>query len=98
MPEVKEVFIEDDTFAAERNYAADICHEIHRRHLKLTWSCYARPTLDIDTMREMKAAGCRLLIVGYESGNDEILKSIHKGVNTEQENSFYAKLLKKPGY
>jgi len=88
MPEVKEVFIEDDTFAAERNYALDICKEIHRRKLKLTWSCYARPTLDIDTMREMKAAGCRLLIVGYESGNDEILKSIHKGVKTEQEIAF----------
>ena len=96
MPEVKEVFIEDDTFAAEKYFATDICHEIHRRQIKLIWSCYARPTLGFDTMREMKAAGCRLLVVGYESGNDEILKSIHKGVNTEQEIAF-TKAAKKAG-
>jgi len=84
MPEVREIFIEDDTFATNKNFATDICNEIRRRQLRLTWSCYARPTLDIEEMREMKEAGCRLLVVGYESGSDEILRSIHKGVNTEQ--------------
>jgi radical SAM superfamily enzyme YgiQ (UPF0313 family) len=84
IPEVKEVFIEDDTFDTGKNYAIDMCREIHRRKLKLIWSCFARPTLDIETMREMKKAGCRLIVVGYESGNDELLKSIHKGVNTAQ--------------
>jgi radical SAM superfamily enzyme YgiQ (UPF0313 family) len=39
-------------------------------------------------MREMKRANCRLLIVGYESGSNEILKNIKKGVSVEQAKRF----------
>jgi radical SAM superfamily enzyme YgiQ (UPF0313 family) len=36
----------------------------------------------------MKKSGCRLIIVGYESGDDNILKTIHKGVNIDQMREF----------
>lgn len=84
LPEVKEIFIEDDTFTVNKNLVLDVCRKIKERKLDITWSCNARATLDYSTLQEMKSAGCRLLIVGYESGNNEILKTIRKGVDTQQ--------------
>jgi radical SAM superfamily enzyme YgiQ (UPF0313 family) len=36
----------------------------------------------------MKEAGCRLLIVGYESGDQQILKNIKKGATVERARQF----------
>ena len=47
-------------------------------------------------MKEMKKANCRLLIVGYESGSDEILRNIKKGITVEQIRRF-AKDARKAG-
>ena len=88
LPEVKEVFIEDDTFTVNRKRVREFCEEINRRKLDVVWSCDARADLDYETMRVMKQAGCRLLDVGYESGNDEILRNIKKGITTEQARQF----------
>lgn len=88
LPEVKEIFIEDDTFTINKSLVLDVCRKIRERRLDVTWSCNARATLDYSTLQEMKSAGCRLLIVGYESGNDEILKTIRKGVDTQQMRAF----------
>ena len=88
LPEVKEIFIEDDTFTLNKKLVRVVCEEIKRRKIDVTWSCNARADLDYETMREMKKAGCRLLIVGYESGSDEILKNIKKGVTIEQMKAF----------
>ncbi len=88
LPEVKEIFIEDDTFTVNKNLVQDVCRGIKERKLDVTWSCNARATLDYSTLKEMKDAGCRLIIVGYESGNDAILKTIRKGVSTQQMRAF----------
>lgn len=88
MPEVREIFIEDDTFTMDKPRIMAICEEIRKRKLKIVWSCNARASLDYETMVEMKSAGCRLLDVGYESGSDEILKNIRKGVTTERMRQF----------
>ena len=84
LPEVKEVFFEDDTFTIEQGRIRAICKEILDRKLKITWSCNARANLNYETLKDMKKAGCRLLIVGYESGSDEILRDIKKGITTKQ--------------
>ena len=88
LPEVKEIFIEDDTFTINKKLVREVCEEIKRRKIDVTWSCNARADMDYETMKKMKEAGCRLLIVGYESGSDEILKNIKKGVTTEQMKNF----------
>ncbi|NMX21167.1 hypothetical protein C5S30_01745 [ANME-1 cluster archaeon GoMg4] len=76
---VKEVFFEDDTFTLNKRRVLEFCKEYKERSLDITWSCNARAdTLDLKTMKEMKKANCRLLIVGYESGSDEILRNIKK--------------------
>ena len=84
LPEVKEIFIEDDTFTINKKLVREFCEEIKRRKIDITWSCNARADMDYETMKNMKKAGCRLLIVGYESGSDEILRNIKKGITTEQ--------------
>ena len=86
--EVKEVFFEDDTFTIDRKRVTEFCRLYKERDLDMTWACNARADLDYNTMKEMKKANCRLLIVGYESGSDEILKKIRKGLTVAQIKKF----------
>lgn len=88
MPEVREIFLEDDTFTTNKARVRDFCREISDRGLRITWSCNARATLDYETMRMMKKAGCRLLDVGFESGSDEILRNIKKRITTNESRRF----------
>ena len=96
LPEVKEVFFEDDTFTIKKKRVLEFCREYRERGLDITWACNARADLDYETMKEMKKANCRLLIVGYESGSDEILRNIKKGITVEQIRRF-AKDARKAG-
>jgi hopanoid biosynthesis associated radical SAM protein HpnJ len=85
-PQVKEIFFDDDTFTIGKSRVLDLCQKL--KPLKFTWSCNARVTTDFETLRAMKEAGCRLLIVGFESGDPEILKNIKKGATVEQAVAF----------
>jgi radical SAM superfamily enzyme YgiQ (UPF0313 family) len=88
LPEVKEIFIEDDCFTINKPHVIEFCKKIKEKNIKVNWGCQARATLDYETMTVMKEAGCRLLDVGYESGSDEILKNIKKGITVEQLREF----------
>jgi len=94
--DVNEVFFEDDTFTLDKKRVVEFTHEYTKRGLNITWACNARASLDIELMKAMKAANCRLVIVGYESGCDQVLENIKKGVNVEQTKQF-AKNAKKAG-
>lgn len=82
-PEVKEIFIEDDTFTADRERVKKFCDLLLKNNLKITWSCNSRADVDLETLQKMKQAGCRLLCVGIESGSQEILNNIRKGITIE---------------
>lgn len=88
MPEIKEIFIEDDTFTVDKQRVIDICNEMMRRNLKPIWSCNSRADLPYDVMKKMKEAGCRLLVTGFESGNQEVLNKIKKGITLKQSLEF----------
>lgn len=81
-PEVKEIFFDDDTFAWKKSRTIEMCEKL--KPLNLTWSCTCRVHADFVTLKAMKEAGCRLLIVGFESGDPTILKNIKKGTTVEQ--------------
>jgi len=85
-PQIKEIFFDDDTFTIGKLRVLELCRKL--KPLKLTWSCNARVTTDFETLKAMKEAGCRLLIVGFESGDPTILKNIKKGATIEQALSF----------
>ena len=87
--DVKEVFFEDDTFTISKERVMKFCKEYRERGLDVTWACNARAdTLDLETMKEMRKSDCRLLIAGYESGSNEILKNIKKGFTVEKIKQF----------
>jgi anaerobic magnesium-protoporphyrin IX monomethyl ester cyclase len=98
MPEVKTIGIEDDTFTADLVRTKKICRLLIEKGLnqKITWWVNARVTLDYETMKLMKKAGCRLLIAGFESGSREVLEGMHKGI-TVQQSIDYVKNAKKVG-
>lgn len=85
-PQVKEFFFDDDTFTANLPRAREIAKKLGP--LGLTWSCNSRANLDYDTIMQMKDGGLRLFLVGYESGNEQILKNIKKGVTPEEMRRF----------
>jgi hopanoid biosynthesis associated radical SAM protein HpnJ len=85
-PWVKEFFFDDDTFNIQKARTIELCAKI--KPLGLTWSCTSRVTTDYDTLKAMKEAGCRLLIVGYESGDQQILKNIKKGATLDRARQF----------
>ena len=88
MPYIQEIFIEDDTFTVDKKRVMEICDEIKRRGLKLVWSCNTRADLPYEVMAKMKEAGCRLLVVGYESGNQKVLDETRKGIKLEDSLAF----------
>jgi len=87
-PGLREIFFDDDTFNYRKQRTIELCAELKK--LKFTWSCTSRVTTDEETLRAMKDAGCRLLIVGYESGDQQILKNIKKGATIDMAHRFTA--------
>ena len=84
-----EIFFEDETFIVNKRRAIEICHEIRRRGLKVTWSVNARADQgDQELFREMKAAGCRELLVGFESGDQAMLHGMKKRLTLDQSADF----------
>jgi radical SAM superfamily enzyme YgiQ (UPF0313 family) len=81
-PNLKEIFFDDDTFNIRAARVKELCAKL--KPLNFTWSCTSRVTVEYETLKAMKEAGCRLLIVGYESGDPQILKNIKKGATVEQ--------------
>jgi anaerobic magnesium-protoporphyrin IX monomethyl ester cyclase len=84
-PELKSLGFEDDTFTADLERTKQICRLMIQKgfNKKINWWVNARVTLDLDTMLLMKKAGCRLLIAGFESGNQSILNAMHKGIKLD---------------
>ncbi len=80
-PQVREYFFDDDTFTDDLPRAEAIARELGR--LGVTWSCNAKANVPRDTLKILKDNGLRLLLVGYESGNQQILHNIKKGMRVE---------------
>ncbi len=87
-PGLKEIFFDDDTFNYQKARTIALCKRL--KELNFTWSCTSRVTTDYDTLKAMKEAGCRLLIVGYETGDPQILKNIKKGATIDMAQRFTA--------
>ncbi|MDD2687327.1 MAG: radical SAM protein [Bacteroidales bacterium] len=92
---VKEIFFEDDTLTANRKRLKELCELIIAGNVKMTWSCNCRCDLnDYELLCLMKKAGCRMLLVGPESGNQEILNNVNKNLTIEQIEDFCKKAKK----
>jgi hopanoid biosynthesis associated radical SAM protein HpnJ len=85
-PQVKEFFFDDDTFTDNLPRAEEIAREMGK--LGVTWSCNAKANVPYETLKVLKDGGLRLLLVGYESGNQQILHNIKKGMRVEVAEKF----------
>ena len=85
-PQVREFFFDDDTFTDDLPRAEAIARELGK--LGVTWSCNAKANVPRDTLKVLKDNGLRLLLVGYESGNQQILHNIKKGMRIEVARQF----------
>jgi hopanoid biosynthesis associated radical SAM protein HpnJ len=85
-PDMKELFFDDDTFTADPARAREIARGLGR--LGITWSTNSRANVDRETLKVLKDGGLRLFVIGYESGNESILKNIKKGVSVERARRF----------
>lgn len=82
---IKEVTFFDDVFTLNKKRIYDFCNEIEKRKIKITWSCLTRADhVDKEMLQQMKNAGCWLIAMGIESGNQEILDFIKKDVKLEK--------------
>jgi len=80
-PQVKEFMFDDDTFTDDTKRAEEIARGLGK--LGVTWSCNAKPNVPYETLKVMKENGLRLLLVGFESGVQEILNNIKKGTRLD---------------
>ena len=85
-PQVKEVFFDDDTFTDDRPRAEAIARGLGE--LGVTWSCNAKANVPYETLKVLRDNGLRLLLVGYESGDQQILNNIKKGLRIDKARAF----------
>jgi hopanoid biosynthesis associated radical SAM protein HpnJ len=85
-PNLEEVFFDDDTFSWGKRRTIEVSEAL--KPINKTWSCTSRVHADYDMLKAMRDAGCRLLIVGFESADNQILKNIKKGATAEQGREF----------
>ncbi len=89
-PGVREVFIEDDTLTVDKKRCRRFAEEMIRRRVKLKWTANARCDVDYETLRLLRKANLRLLCVGVESADQEILDNVKKKIEVGQIERFFA--------
>ena len=96
---IRNFFFKADTFTMDARWAEALCDRIIRSplHGKIAFTVNSRANPgDGALYRKLKEAGCFMLAVGFESGNDDTLKRIRKGT-TRQDNLRTARLVKETG-
>jgi radical SAM superfamily enzyme YgiQ (UPF0313 family) len=82
---LKELNIDDGTFTTNRKRVIEFCQRVREEKFELLWTCNGRvDTIDDEMLSEMKRAGCKMIRLGVESGSQEVLDKIKKGLTLEQ--------------
>ena len=85
-PQMKEIFFDDDTFNIRKDRVIELSQKF--KPLKFQWSCTARCHSRYEELKAMADGGARLFIVGFESGDPQILKNVKKGATVEMAREF----------
>lgn len=95
----REIHVWDDCFSVDLDRVKAICDEIVHRHLRINWCVYNGirvDRIDQELLEKLKRSGCYRVNIGIESGNQEILNHVHKGITLDQAR-FVSKISKKVG-
>lgn len=94
---VRELNIDDGTFTTKKERVLEFCERMIKARFNIIWTCNGRvDNLDDEMLKEMKKAGCKMIRLGVESGSQEVLDKIKKGLTLEQI-EMGVKLVKKHG-
>jgi radical SAM superfamily enzyme YgiQ (UPF0313 family) len=86
----REIYFVDELFTVRKRSVQTLCEELLRRNIRVGWKCCSRvDTVDAETLKLMKRAGCFMISYGVESGDDRILKIMKKGTTTDQVRSAF---------
>ncbi len=93
IPQTKEIFFDDDTLTDNHDRVEELAIALGRLGFgkpgfPVSWSCNAKANVPRKTLEVLKANGLRLLLVGYESGNQKILHNIKKGLRVDVARQF----------
>jgi len=84
---IKEIFDETDEFNANKRWAKEVCKEIVRRNLDVSWKAQMRvDNVDESLADHLRRSGFWLALFGLESANDRTLKGIQKKQTLQQMN------------
>ena len=78
----REFWLADDIFTSDQNWAYEVSEAIAKTGVDVTWTCsngIRVESANKDLFKMMKKAGCYRVSFGFESGNDDVLKSFGKG-------------------
>jgi len=84
---VRQFFIMDECFTIKRDRVMKFCEAIIRDGLpqRMTFACETRVDLiDREVLEKLKAAGCFLVSYGVESGSQDVLNQVKKGIKINQ--------------
>lgn len=82
---IKEIKFYDDLFTFDKKRVIDICDEILKRDIDISWSCSSRvDSVNLELLKKMKNAGCWQIDYGIESGNQNVLNKMRKGITLKQ--------------
>jgi radical SAM superfamily enzyme YgiQ (UPF0313 family) len=82
---LKEINIDDGTFTTNKRRVIEFCQRLRREKINLIWTCNGRvDNLDDEMLVEMKRSGCKMIRLGVESGSQEVLNKIKKGLTLKQ--------------
>jgi radical SAM superfamily enzyme YgiQ (UPF0313 family) len=83
-PDVREIMIEDDTLTTDKKRCMEFANAlVSAGATRIPWSANSRADVDYETLRALKRAGCRLVCVGFESGDQQILDNIRKSLSLD---------------
>ncbi len=81
---IRNILFKADLFTADREWVEELCDAIRKEDLGLKWICNSRvDTIDPDLAKKMRRAGCWLIAMGIESGNQEMLRKMKKATNLQ---------------
>ena len=90
-PNLQEIMFEDDTLTMStgKDRLVALCEELLRKDFRIAWSANARVDMhDFDVLDLMKRAGCRMLCVGFEFGDQDVLDRVKKRTTVAQMREF----------
>lgn len=82
---ITDFLFQSDTFNLKRSFVKELCQSIISSQLNISWMSNCRADLlDQEIAKDMKDAGATIVSLGLESGNQDLLDRMKKGITLYQ--------------